>query len=720
MALPTWQNGSYLGSFSSGDAATISVISYNADSIEVLNSNIPGDTNVFDNLVEITLFGKSYSERANFNITLRARNSEGITDKSFSIAIQPALGITWSQTSSLGNWELGKQKEVLLTATWLNPLEYILLEGELPRGVYLDSNGILFGIPGSDLKAYDLDSKTWRIDQPANLRDTGVYNFIIRVRDRINKEIGVDKAFTITTIQPTSNPDAVFLMDVNTIGALSRLLYASSTVDLASSEQLRTAFSFFPPWLDPDTNLLGMYRHNTNIIEPIKIWDPMGQVVEYEFVSGAPAFLAIDKYSGYISGKLPDISFVKQRYEITIRITRLINGSTVTQDQTFVLIINGLNGFTVDFVDNNGQPYNLGSVAELNIQRGEVSSLSVRARWEQNPDQLLFYNLIGGLPSGLELTPRGFIVGSVDWDAAIGSYDFSINAYDPSLRTEDLSPLNLQTQLFRINVLPSRMGNTVIEECYDAYYRAFTTLDQRSIWQNLVTDSVVFNENILYRSEDENFGRRLDLEFLAFPCLRQHEAEEFAEAMNENWQSKRFKIGNFHFAKMNDVRGNYVCDVIYVDLKDNLTNSKNQSPPLSIYKYYSDTTLFPSTLENQLKRLQTSVGQESDSMLPSWMTTPQDDGRPLGLIPAAVLCYVLPGNGIKALKKIKNIGYKLNQIDFQVDRIVLKKVPTNSLDTLIDSGTTLFDGGQTTLDKVNRGNKYIYFNTDGAVYDIIN
>ena len=762
---PSWITPYDLGSYPSGSNAAIPVRASN-DTTEIIlvDSNIPGDviTTVRDPVMDscgngvhalLLLNGISVLNDTTFTMTLRAVNADGITDQHFNLTLQASQGIVWNQNSSLPSWALGSQHQILLTASWVSKLEYILISGQLPRGVFLDSSGVIYGIAGSNLVASSLDASTWQVSSSASVTqaDTVVpYNFSIRARDINNKNLFLDQEFVLYTVPPSilttddtlftadtltltadasSNLPIIVLMPSNNIGLLSSNLYASNAVDLSSNSSILTSYEYVPPNIPPPSISLGEYTHGDNFIKLIKVWNPTGEIVQfrledphnanYQFAS----FLAIDRFTGYLNGKLPNINYVNITYIVRVVISKLVNGVSIDQIQDFTITVNGKGTILYSFVDINGKPIAPSATYTYVISQGEISTLAVQAQAVQSPNTVLFYNLVSGeLPPGLTLTNRGLIAGQVAWDAALGTYNFSVSAYDPSNRVSSLAPLNLQIQNFQVKVNKMIVGVEPIDKAYDGYYRAFMPLEQRLVWQDLVTDSLIFNESVVYRSGDKDFGRRLDCEFLAFPNLKESNLADFTTTvMSPNFNSKRFRLGRFHSVIMNDRRGNYVCDVVYVDIKDPSTNSQNQSPPSKLVNPNSNLDSYPVTLRNQLTQLQANPGQSTDSLLPQWMTTPQSDGLPLGFVYAAVLCYVAPGNGIKVLKKIAAAGYKLNQIDFHVDRIILRNVPAYSTPTTFDSNSTTFNvNGATTFDITTIADKYIYFNTDGANYDIIN
>jgi len=398
-------------------------------------------------------------------------------------------------------------------------------------------------------------------------------------------------------------------------------------------------------------------------------------------------------------------------YILRVVMTRVLNGRPQSQSQDYTLTVNSQNGYSYQFVDPTGKTIDTATTYTYEIKQGEVSTLAVKAKSVDYPNEPLFYDLVSGqLPTGLSFTNTGLIVGKVSWSAPTGFYQFSVSAYDPTNRVSSLAPLNLQIQQFEVIVNHSEIDGVRINSAYDVYYRAFLPLAQKELWRDLISDSTIFNESVVYRSGDPKFGRRPECEFLAFPGISQSDAQDFVTATSQNFGLKRFKIGNLHTVMMNDAQGNYVADVVYVDIIDSLTNSAGKGPPSVVTNLNSGAQTTTINLPNQLANLKADPGQSTDSLLPLWMTTPQADGVPLGLVPAAVLCFVKPNNGIQVLKKIKAAGYSLSQIDFQVDRLVLKDTLEITTPTTFDTNTTVFDTVQTTFDVSVIADKYIYFN----------
>jgi hypothetical protein len=99
--------------------------------------------------------------------------------------------------------------------------------------------------------------------------------------------------------------------------------------------------------------------------------------------------------------------------------------------------------------------------------------------------------------------------------------------------------------------------------------------------------------------------------------------------------------------------------------------------------------LYPNSLFNMRNRVAQVLGQEYDSrLLPLWMTSQQSNGSTLGYTQAWVIAYTKPGyaetikNNINTLW-VDTLGnnYRLNQINFNIDRFTVDKSATYNYDT---------------------------------------
>lgn len=96
--------------------------------------------------------------------------------------------------------------------------------------------------------------------------------------------------------------------------------------------------------------------------------------------------------------------------------------------------------------------------------------------------------------------------------------------------------------------------------------------------------------------------------------------------------------------------------------------------------------LYPNSLENMRKRVEQELGADFNfKLLPLWMTSQQQDGNTLGFTPAWVIAYTKPGLSNVVKQNIENNWpYKLNQINFKIDRFSVAKTLTYNYGTKLE------------------------------------
>jgi hypothetical protein len=189
--------------------------------------------------------------------------------------------------------------------------------------------------------------------------------------------------------------------------------------------------------------------------------------------------------------------------------------------------------------------------------------------------------------------------------------------------------------------------------------------------------------------------------------------------MGENFYYRKLVLGELKTAIARDDNNNILYEVVYSDIVDDLINSQGNTLPQQIVwpqtinlnlnddyttnselftsltnAYTSDSpgstnVLYPASTINMSTRLAQNLPFTNDqTILPKWMTSQQENGNTLGFIRAWVLCYTLPGRS-EYIKNIINTGwqYKLNQIDFSLDRFIVDKSATSNYDTSLSIPT---------------------------------
>lgn len=369
------------------------------------------------------------------------------------------------------------------------------------------------------------------------------------------------------------------------------------------------------------------------------------------------------------------------------------------------------------------------------IYNGQVSIKSVVAI----ADVELQYRLISGsLPPNLTLSDNGDIIGFVSDQPTENLlqeneqtvFNFVIEAYSPQY-----SVLKSQ-KTFSITIIQE-----FAEPSDTLYIKAMPSIEDRVYINSLLTDVAIIPENYLFRPSDQNFGKATDVIYEHAFGINASNLQEYLAAVTQNHYWRQIVLGELSIAMARDENNTVLYEVVYSNVIDNLINPEGisiNSPiiwprdiDLGLGPWYTSSTniytsyvtvlsqnyytslspgyaqvLYPNSLVNMRNRVASVVGQDSNSkILPSWMTSQQENGSTLGYTPAWVICYVKPyivvnGSPItyeefeaQGLDRSKYQSYaeiiknnietnwknehgevnKLNKINFQIDRFSVDK-----------------------------------------------
>lgn len=260
--------------------------------------------------------------------------------------------------------------------------------------------------------------------------------------------------------------------------------------------------------------------------------------------------------------------------------------------------------------------------------------------------------------------------------------------------------------------------NREFNEPYESLYiRAMPPLEDRALLTQLLQNQDIIPSEALYRADDTNFGIATDVSYVHAYGLTTATLEDYVSALELNHYWKNLTLGSIKTAQALDANGNVVYEVVYSEIVDNLVNQAGESVSKEVTLPYpvtvngeTVTTVYPNSLINMRNQVIDTVGQISPA-LPLWMTSKQTTGRVPGFVPAWVIAYVNPGESGKIRYYIETkLGFKLNVIDYQVDRYEIDRSQTYNWDasagtwipsppesTIFDHGTTIFDFGSVTF-----------------------
>jgi hypothetical protein len=304
------------------------------------------------------------------------------------------------------------------------------------------------------------------------------------------------------------------------------------------------------------------------------------------------------------------------------------------------------------------------------------------------------------------------------------------------------------TQVFKIRV------NPVSYEPYEnLYIRCLPSADNRQILEQIIKNTDIFEPADIYRPADPYYGVSNELKMLVNYGIKASDMSEYIAAMQTRHFNKKFYFGNYKLAQGKDINGNVLYDVIYVDMiedtkiytsvkgvakklipaassnlnrnKPNWKNPRAITAPQNIlsvdssntvdagYIKINDTYYLRDPLDqiapNDLTLMQVDIAANlantNLNSLPEWMISVQDNGKILGYTSGAVLAYLKPGTGAKALFRMsKYAPYDIKVIPFVTDRYVLN----NSYTSNFNLSTRKFAAkNYTTFDRLTKGSSYI-------------
>lgn len=391
-------------------------------------------------------------------------------------------------------------------------------------------------------------------------------------------------------------------------------------------------------------------------------------------------------------------------------------------------------------------PTDLGTILNGTVSTKKIQAIS---------DVPLKYRVVdGNLPPNLNLSETGELIGCVAYQPesdlmAINSeiiYNISIQAF-----SEQYSVIK-STKTFNLKVKIQ-----YIQPTDTLYIKATPSIEDRLILQTLLNSNLsntIFPTDYIYRPDDINFGKATDVIYEHAFGINAGNVDQYIAAVTRNHYWRNITLGELKTAVAKNENNEIIYEVVYSEIIDNLINPEGISIPESIYwprpinlflgpwytsvtniytsyedvlgqEYYTSLTsgsvreLYPNSLFNMRNRVGQVLGQEFDSsLLPLWMTSQQSNGSTLGYTQAWVICYTKPGfseiikNNINTLwLRPEGTPYKLNYINFKIDRFSVDKSLTYNYDNinLIPAAWTSLPSATPVPDPIDSENFYVLF-----------
>ena len=689
------------------------------------------------NLQGVPVLTSASNLNRGYTFSIRASDSTTptplVSDRTFSLTISNIVPPQIQpRFTNLGEVFDGSYYNLQLAATEVNPaatLTWSLVGGNLPPGLTLSSSGLISGFVTPLLQVGNAGSvgfdtspyNEFGYDASARYQNN-TYNFTVQVFDGINFDVLSYKLYVVAKDTWTSDTN------IDTIDS-------TLTVD---EDNLYLPIVTTPP----EVLSVIPIRSNSNFAFKFDAIDPDNNPLTYEIVSSLssgfdsanfdssgfdqsslalPTGLAIDPNTGWLVGTIGSQATATQTYTFNVAAYNTQNPSYISVPVQYTLTVLGNINNTITWTTTSS----LGS-----INNGAISEFAISA--VSNAGKTLTYSLVGNssrLPQGLELLSSGLIVGRTTFEYfKLDSGNTTIdggpcifdNMYTFTVLASTTDGTATSTQAFTI--LVNNFNKTPYE---NLYLKALPTVDQRQTFLNIVNNTEIFPENLIYRSADPWFGRARDMRSLFVAGLSPSTINEYYAAIQTNTYNKRIEFSNIKTARALDANFNVKYEVVYIELKDSAVSTNprtgvSSGPAKSTYNQYISANVYPNSFDNMTTVVGSALGYENQVALPIWMSSTQTDHKQLGFTRAIVLAYTIPGASALIAYRLKANGVVFNSIDFVADRYDLD----NALSINYNISTQKFTSGQeTTFDRITRAVKVttsVSYGVKGLPFDLIN
>jgi hypothetical protein len=655
-----------------------------------------------------------------FTFSVRAKNALGkIADRSFTMSITNIVPprIT-PRDKSLGEFFDGDYLNVQLFAADVNPnipLTWSIQNGNLPRGVSLNAttgliSGYVYPLPvqgSAGLSGYD-DTRfnEYGYDNFAQYRNQ-TYTFTVSVWDGANWDsisynlnIVARGGWRADATQDSIN-DTFLTVDSSHTYLPVVTTPPQSLPQIRSGSQFAFQFSGLDPQNDQISFLVttqgGSNFDTAGIGFDTTKFDQSGY--------GIPPGLGMDPATGWLTGFIPLQSEVSATYNFAVQAYKTNDPEFVSQPIQYSLTVLGDILNTITWNSNSDLGY---------IDNGAVSEFVISAT--SNLGKKLYYSLAANsrLPQGLTILPSGLISGRATFeyfsiDSGSTTIDGSSsttfdNRYTFHVLAEDFAQTVSDVKTFTITV------NNYNKLPYEnLYITALLGPTERQLFHDIVNNNDIFPEQLLYRSSDPWFGRARDIRSLFLAGLNPTLASSYISAMGRNHFTKSLEWGDIKTAVALDANFNVKYEVVYMELIDSV--SPNGKTPNNIIDLSGSinpwldaagngyTVDYPNTNGNMTSAIVSSVGYAHQGALPVWMTSPQENNKPLGFVNAVVLAYTVPGASKLIAYRLSTKGLVFNDIGFVVDRYQLDNTLTSNFNVSINS---FVNAKETSWDRISR------------------
>jgi hypothetical protein len=641
-----------------------------------------------------------------YQFSVRARNQFGkVADRTFSLTLTNIVPpVLFPRERYLGDVFDGEYFSQQLTALEVNPgatLVWKITNGELPPGVTFNtSTGLLSGF------IYPLP-----VEGSAGLSGYEETRYNQYAYDNSSQYRNKSYTFTVTVYDGANYDTRTYTVNVTAKIAWS----ADATINLVNDGYLTIdTTTSYSPIMTTLPQELPEIRSGSNFAFKFEAIDPENDDITFAVttqtgsnfdVTGVgfdsvkfdqsgyslPPGLGIDPDTGWLTGFVPVQPEVSVTYTFEVYCYKTFRPEFASDKIRYTVNVLGDVENTITwYTPSNLGTIDNGSVSELAISA--ISDLGKRLEFSLSPDA-------PRLPQGLVLQPDGLITGRPTFEYF--SIDSGATTIDRESTTFDISyTFTVIAKDFEETVIDSKdftvsINNYNVMPYENLYITALPSLDQRRLFQRIVNNTDIFPEELIYRSTDPWFGRAKNIRSLFLAGLNPTLARDYIGAMQNNHFNKSIEFGTVKTAKALDSNFNVKYEVVYLELIDTVT--QNASTPASqvdltgLINPWQDSqgneysVVYPNAFGNMTAAVAGQLGYSHEGVLPDWMTSPQENNKPLGFVNAVVLAYTVPGASKLISYRLSTQGLKFNDIDFVIDRYQLDNHLSTNYDISINS-----------------------------------
>jgi hypothetical protein len=376
------------------------------------------------------------------------------------------------------------------------------------------------------------------------------------------------------------------------------------------------------------------------------------------------------------------------------------------------------------------------------LRAGLKSTLQIQAESSVRENVITYRITNGRLPFGLTLTRDGLIVGeprqyenargpgltrfdggNITWDTAEESRTTFDRSFNFTVEASDRSTLSADTRQFTLVV-----DDSDPMEYTDVFIRPLPKVSIRAEFFNFINNPRIFTPSSLYRAADPRFGVQRRLESLMYAGVQLSEITKFVVATSKNFKRRSYMFGEVKSLTAKIPGTNTILyEVVYVELKDRNEPTAGETVDMARIltsnnikvdsrnfveninsEQFDDVFKFRVPISNQIKVDSThvdasqnannkiylsnitkmrnnisNIGTTNFQYLPLWMRSPQDDLTFPGYSFVVPLCYCIPGTANDIILNINNSGFDFKQINYDIDRIYIKRTTDDTEESFI-------------------------------------